>query len=98
MNNNSLGQFANVIASWEQLLYGYIIPIMFVVMGGVMLIVGIWRGSKIALADNEDSKKKAVKSLIWWLVGIVLVFVVAMGTGILFAELPVLFDVPSATN
>lgn len=98
MNNNGLGQFANVIASWEQLLYAYIIPIMFAVMGGVMLIVGIWRGSKIALADNEDSKKKAVKSLIWWLVGIVLVFVVAMGTGILFAELPQLFDVPTATN
>ena len=62
-------------------------------MGAVMLVVGIWRGSKIALADNEDSKKKAVKSLIWWLVGIALIFIVGMGTSMLFAELTGLFQV-----
>lgn len=87
--------FGEIIESWDKLIYNYVLPIMFIVMGAVMVVVGIWRGSKIALADNEDSKKKAVKSLIWWLVGIALIFIVSAVTSILFAELGGLFAVPT---
>ena len=87
--------FSDIIGAWDELVFKIVLPIMFIVLGAVMVIVGIWRGSKIALADNEDSKKKAVKSLIWWLVGIVLVFVVAFGFTTLFDELASLFTIPT---
>lgn len=88
--------FGDIIGAWDELVFTIVLPIMFIVLGAVMVIVGIWRGSKIALADNEDSKKKAVKSLIWWLVGVVIVFIVAFGFFTLFDELAELFTIPKS--
>ena len=87
--------FSDIVSSWDKLFYQIIIPIMFICMGSVLVVVGIWRGSKIALADNEESKKKATKSLLWWLIGIVLVFALAMLGGILWTELSETFVVPT---
>ena len=88
--------FEEIVGSWDKLFYQIIIPLLFICMGTVLIIVGIWRGSKIALADNEESKKKATKSLLWWLVGVVLVFALAMLGGILWTELSETFVVPTS--
>ena len=96
--NENLGQFSGLVESWDELFYDKIIPLMFIFLGAVLLVVGIWRGAKIAMADNEDSKKKATKSLLWWLIGIVAIFALAMGGGILWTELSGVFNGPTGTK
>lgn len=70
-------QFEDTMSRFNELVYQTIIPILFGVLGAIFVVVGIIRASKIALADNEDSKKKAVKSMVWFFIGAVLCFVVA---------------------
>ncbi len=77
-------QFEDATERFNTLIYDTIIPIIFGVLGAVFVVVGIIRASKIALADNEDTKKKAVKSMVWFLIGAVLCFVVAFLTPIIF--------------
>lgn len=77
-------QFQDAQERFSALVYDTIIPIIFGVLGAVFVVVGIVRASKIALADNEDSKKKAVKSMVWFLVGAVLCFLVAFLVPTLF--------------
>lgn len=76
-------QFEDPMRRWDDLVFGLIVPILFGVLGGIFTIVGIMKASKIALANNEDSKHKAVNSMIWFLIGAVLCFVVAFITPIL---------------
>lgn len=77
-------QFEDAQERFNSLIYDTIIPIIFGVLAAVFVIIGIIRASKIALADNEDTKKKAVKSMVWFLIGAVLCFVVAFLTPIIF--------------
>lgn len=70
-------QFEDAAERFNALVYDTIIPVLFAVLGAVFVVIGIIRASKIALADNEDTKKKAVKSMVWFLIGAVLCFVVA---------------------
>lgn len=77
-------QFEDANERFNELIYGTVIPIIFTVLAVIFVIVGIIRASKIALADNEDTKKKAVKSMVWFLIGAVLCFVVAFLTPVIF--------------
>jgi len=70
-------QFQDANERFNSLIYDTVIPIIFGVLGAIFVIVGIIRASKIAMADNEDTKKKAVKGMAWFLIGAVLCFVVA---------------------
>ncbi len=70
-------QFEDATERFNELVYGTIIPIIFAVLGAVLVVIGIIRAAKIALADNEDTKKKAVKSMVWFFIGAVLCFLVA---------------------
>lgn len=87
--------FEDVMENWNGLIYGVIVPIIFGVVGGIMLILGIVRAVAIASAENEDSKKKAVKAMIWWLVGFILCFVAAFATPALYNWLSGTFPVPT---
>ena len=69
--------FEDTLSRFEELIYGTLIPIIFAVLGAVFVIIGIIRASKIALAEDENEKKKAIKGLIWFFIGAVLCFVVA---------------------
>ena len=77
-------QFEDATERFNSLIYDMVIPIIFTVLAVIFVIVGIIRASKIALADNEDSKKKAVKSMVWFFIGAVLCFVVAFLTPVIF--------------
>lgn len=87
--------FEDVMENWNGLIYGVALPIIFGVVGGIMLIFGVMRAVNIASADSEDVKKKAIKSMIWWLIGFVLCFVVAFATPALYNWLSGTFPVPT---
>ena len=87
--------FEDVMENWNGLIYGVVVPIIFSVLGGVFLILGILRAVHIASADNEDTKKKAVKAMITFLIGFVLCFVVAFAVPALFNWLSGTFPVPA---
>lgn len=70
-------QFEDANERFNSLIYDTVIPIIFAVLGAIFVIVGIIRAAKIGLADNEDTKKKAVKSMVWFFVGAVGCFLVA---------------------
>lgn len=77
-------QFEDATERFNSLIYDTIIPVIFGVLGAIFVIIGIIRAAKIAMADNEDSKKKAVKQMVWFAIGAVLCFVVAFLTPVIF--------------
>lgn len=77
-------EFGEAQERFNSLIYGTVIPIIFGVLGAIFVIIGIVRAAKIAMADNEDTKKKAVKAMVWFLIGAVACFVVAFLTPVIF--------------
>lgn len=77
-------QFEDATERFNSLIYDTIIPVIFGVLAAIFVVIGIIRATKIALADNEDTKKKAVKSMVWFLIGAVLCFLVAFLTPVIF--------------
>lgn len=87
--------FEDVIENFSSLIYGVVLPIIFIVLGAVFVVIGVIRAAHISTADNEDSKKKAVKAMIWFVIGGVLCFVVAFTVPVLFNYLSSTFPVPT---
>lgn len=76
-NSNLPEAFEEAGQRWEELIYGFGIPALLLVLGTVFLVIGIWKASKIGLSDNEDSRKKAIKGMVWLVVGAVLMYITA---------------------
>jgi Na+/proline symporter len=87
--------FEDVVENFQSLVYGVVVPILMIVLGAIFVVIGIIRAAHISMADNEDSKKKAVKAMVWFLIGGVLCFVVAFTVPVLFNYLSSTFPVPT---
>ena len=58
--------FEDVVENFQSLVYGVVVPILMIVLGAIFVVIGIIRAAHISMADNEDSKKKAVKAMVWF--------------------------------
>lgn len=88
-------QLEPVMTRVEELVYNVVIPVVFVGLGIMFLFLGIRAGGGIAVADNPESKKKAISRLMWLLGGMVICFVLAFAMPALIRVLATLFPAPT---